>query len=43
MNKGLFQKFLKAAQVDDRVSWDYDYMDPYLEVLNEIFAESKGH
>lgn len=39
MNKTLFQHFLKAAQVNGRVSWDYEASKPYLEILYMIYTD----
>lgn len=39
MNKTLFQQFLKAAQVNERVSWDYEAAKPYAEILHMIYTD----
>jgi len=39
MNKMLFQQFLRVAQEDERVSWDYEASKPYFEILNQIYTD----
>ena len=39
MNKSLFQQFLKAAQENERVSWDYKESKPYVEILHMIYTD----
>lgn len=39
MNKTLFKQFLRAAQINDCVSWDYEASKPYSEILHMIYTD----
>lgn len=39
MNETLFQEFLKAAQENEHVSWDYEATKPYAEILHMIYTD----